>query len=164
MSSLVRFAAMIPASCAVTSASPFGSARSFAAVVAAIDTVARAVARRRDIGLPPTSTIRTPPRSSTWDSSAISAENLSPPPLAARSWGDVVERPELPIDPRRDVVLSHVLLHRLQAIASLGLAHRERGVYRRGLRLDIERVEWQGPFRELSKRARVLGEQQHTVS
>ena len=39
MSSDVRLAAMMPAICAVTSASPFGSARSHAAVVAAIRTL-----------------------------------------------------------------------------------------------------------------------------
>ena len=51
MSSLVRFAAMIPASCAVASASPFGSSRSIRAVSAAMRTSARATARRREIGL-----------------------------------------------------------------------------------------------------------------
>jgi hypothetical protein len=56
---------MIPASCAVVSASPFGSERSFAAVVGAIETVARATARRRETGFEPTSTIFTLPRSST---------------------------------------------------------------------------------------------------
>ena len=41
---------MIPASCAVASASPFGSSRSRAAVSGAMRTVARATARRRESG------------------------------------------------------------------------------------------------------------------
>ena len=45
MSSAVRFAAMIPASCAVTSASPFGRSRNTCAVSAAIRTRADATAQ-----------------------------------------------------------------------------------------------------------------------
>ena len=59
ISSRVRFAAMIPASCAVVSASPFGSSRRRCAVAGAMRTRPDATARRRDSGLPPTSTIRT---------------------------------------------------------------------------------------------------------
>jgi hypothetical protein len=43
---VVRFAAMIPATCAVASASPFGSSRRIRAVAAAIRTSARATVRR----------------------------------------------------------------------------------------------------------------------
>ena len=69
ISSLVRLAAMIPATCAVASASPFGSSRSRRAVSAAIRTSARATARRRETGFLPTSTMRTSPASSTCESS-----------------------------------------------------------------------------------------------
>ena len=62
---------MIPASWAVASASPFGSSRSRCAVSGAIRTLPRATARRRDIGFPPTSTMRTDPDSSTCESSLI---------------------------------------------------------------------------------------------
>src|SRR5438552_1057631 len=55
---------MIPASCAVASASPFGSSRSRAVVPGDIRTSARATARRRDKGLAPTSTMRTEPDAS----------------------------------------------------------------------------------------------------
>ena len=65
ISSLVRLAAMIPASWAVVSASPFGSSPRRATVSGAISTVARATARRRESGLSPTSTIRTAPSGST---------------------------------------------------------------------------------------------------
>ncbi len=68
MRSAVRFAAMIPASCAVTSASPFGRVRIVAAVMDAMCTRACATARRRDSGFPPTSTIFTSPLSPTWES------------------------------------------------------------------------------------------------
>ena len=78
ISSDVRFAAMIPASCAVASASPFGSARRRAAVSGAMCTTARATARRRCDGLPPTSTIFTDPLSSTWESSVIAGRLRSP--------------------------------------------------------------------------------------
>ena len=44
----VRFAAMIPASCAVVRASPFGSSRSCRAVSGAMRTSAAATARRRE--------------------------------------------------------------------------------------------------------------------
>jgi hypothetical protein len=56
---------MIPASCAVTSASPFGKSRSRSAVFGAMRTLERARARRLDSGFPPTSTIRTSPASPT---------------------------------------------------------------------------------------------------
>ena len=69
MSSDVRFAAMIPASLAVASASPFGSASSIPVVSGAIRTRALARARRRESGLAPTSTMRTSPDASTWLSS-----------------------------------------------------------------------------------------------
>ena len=66
MSSDVRLAAMTPATCAVTSASPFGSDSSMPEVSGAMFTVARAMARRLDIGFPPTSTMWTSPPSPTW--------------------------------------------------------------------------------------------------
>ena len=50
ISSDVFFAAMIPASWAVASASPFGSSRRRRAVSGAIRTVAAATARRRESG------------------------------------------------------------------------------------------------------------------
>ena len=65
ISSAVRFAAMIPASWAVVSASPFGSSRSCRAVSGAMRTSAAATARRREAGLSPTSTMRTAPDGST---------------------------------------------------------------------------------------------------
>src|SRR5512145_2204716 len=66
MSSDVRLAAMTPAICAVSSASPFGSVSSVTAVSGAMRTVALATARRRDVGFPPTSTMWTFPWSPTW--------------------------------------------------------------------------------------------------
>ncbi len=63
MRSAVRFAAAMPASCAVPSTSPFFT--SFAAIARAsvgpTNTAASTVADRRVCGFPPTSTIRTPP-------------------------------------------------------------------------------------------------------
>ena len=70
ISSHVRFAAMIPASCAVVSASPFGRSRA-ARRLGRHAHPPRATARRRDSGLAPTSTICTAPDSSTWESSLI---------------------------------------------------------------------------------------------
>ena len=67
---LVAFAAMIPASLAVVSASPFGRSRRRRDVSGAISTAPRATALRRIGGLWPTSTIWTlPDVSSTCDSS-----------------------------------------------------------------------------------------------
>ena len=77
MRSLVRFAAWIAAIRATASASPFGKVRSRSAVAGAMPTRPRATARRRESGLPPTSTIRTSPvASSTCESSLIEASLL----------------------------------------------------------------------------------------
>src|SRR3954466_9712087 len=58
ISSLVRFAAWMPASLAVTSASPFGSEASCPTVSGATRTTARATARRRGRRLSPGATHR----------------------------------------------------------------------------------------------------------
>ena len=68
---------MTPASSAVASASPFGRSRSRCAVSGAMRTRADATARRRDSGLAPTSTIRTRPPVSTWDSSSLTGRTLA---------------------------------------------------------------------------------------
>src|SRR5829696_9116543 len=75
MSSEVRLAAMIPATCAVAMASPFRSSRSCRAVSAAIVTVAAATARRRETGFEPTSTMWISPESSTCEKSAITRDS-----------------------------------------------------------------------------------------
>src|SRR5918999_1615331 len=134
MSSLVRFAAMIPATCAVVSASPFGSSRRRRAVSVAMRTVAVATARRRDSGLPPTSTMRTSPVSLTWLSS------LTCPTLATCRRCDTVERLELQVDPGAQVVLADVRADRLDPGPALILAHLQRVMDRLGLTLEIERV------------------------
>src|SRR5918999_3927361 len=117
MSSAVRLAAMIPATCAVARASPLGSARSRAAVSGAMRTNARARAGRRSLGLPPTSTMCTLPASSTCvrpSFPGISDGESSAGP--ARRGFEILE---LGLDPSAHVVLAYLLPDRVQPGASL---------------------------------------------
>src|SRR5581483_742954 len=158
MSSLVRLAAMIPASCAVVSASPFGSSRSRRAVSGAMRTLARATARRRDCGLPPTSTIRTSPDASTCERSATSGT------LARSRRRHPVEVGEDRLDPVPEVVLTHMRAEPIEAASPFSGRHLERLVDRLGLAGDVERIHRQRPLAELLVRARVLGQHQHPVA
>src|SRR5580765_1158625 len=158
ISSAVRFAAMMPASCAVASASPFGSSRSRRAVSGAIVTVAAATARRRENGLSPTSTIRTSPASSTCESSVTRGT------LAPGDGRDRVEVGQLGREPALDVVLAHVRADRFDAGAAVRRGQLERGVDRLRLPDDVEWVDDEAPLGELIVGARVLGEQEHTVA
>src|SRR4249919_594578 len=147
ISSLVRFAAMMPASCAVTSASPFGSSRSRRAVSGAICTAARATARRCESGLPPTSTMRTSPASPRWLSSVIPGAMLVPlPPSRGR---DAIQRCELDVEPLVHVVLADVSADRVQAALPFGAVHRECLVDRLRLSLYVEGIHGQRPLAEL---------------
>src|SRR5439155_19773872 len=78
---------MIPASCAVVSASPFGRSWIRAAVSGATCTSARATARRRCAGFAPTSTIRTAPVSSTWERSLMRHPPMGHE-LVEGTWGN----------------------------------------------------------------------------
>src|SRR5690349_7367304 len=142
ISSAVRFAAMIPASCAVASASPFGSPRSCRAVSGDMRTVAAATARRRDSGLPPTSTMRTSPASSTCESS-LTRRTLA--------WygRNPVEVGELGAQPRLDVVLADVRADRLGAPAPLVRGQLERRVNRLRLPDQVERAHAEHPLAQL---------------
>src|SRR5881397_1870703 len=157
INSLVRFAAMMPASCAVVRASPFGSSRSRRAVSPAMRTVALAVARRRDIAFAPTSTIRTSPVAVTCESSSMRRT------LAASGRADCVEHRELPLDPRVDVVLPHVLTDRFEPAAALRVAERQRAVESIRLRLDVVRVHALDPVPELGVRTGVFRKDNGTV-
>src|SRR5436190_4096466 len=150
ISSAVRFAAMIPATWAVASASPFGRSRSRRAVSGAMRTSARATARRRETSLPPTSTIRTAPVSSTCESSLI-ARTLRNPRRRA------VELVELRRKPMRDVVFAHVGSNRLEARPPLLDRQFERFVKGLCLRRDVERIDHRGPVAELLGRTCVFG-------
>src|SRR5215210_5240123 len=103
---------MIAASCAVTSASPFGSSRRRAAVAAGMRTSPRATARRRDSGLAPPPTICTEPASSTCERS-LTAGTLD------GERGGAVEILELAGDPDVDVPLAHEPADRLRAPPAL---------------------------------------------
>src|SRR4051794_21925914 len=150
---------MIPASCAVARASPFGSSASFEAVSGAIRTTARARARRRDTGLSPTSTMRTAPLSSTCERSLTSGT------LSLRDARDAaVEVGELPLDPGRDVVLAHVSTDGLEALPPLRLRHRKCAAQRLRLVGDVERVHAHDPLAELLVRPGVLGQDHHAVA
>src|SRR5690348_5299270 len=134
---------MIPASCAVTRASPFGSSRRRRAVSEAIRTEPRAIARRREAGLSPTSTMRTSPASLRWLSSAIQ-EMLVPCRL-----GDAIERRQLQVEPVVHVVAAHVCPNRLEPSLPLRGLERERLVDRLSLTVDVERVHCERPVAEL---------------
>src|SRR6266511_102864 len=149
---------MIPAICAAASASPLGSSRSCVAVSGAILTVARATARRRDTGLPPTSTMWMSPVEATWLSSP------TPLILAARSHSDAVERGQLGLDPGAEVVLPHVCADRLDPRAPLLRRHLETLVNRFCLTGKVERINGQRPLSELGVSACVLGEDEHPVA
>ena len=117
ISSLVRFAAMIPATCAVASASPFGSSRRRRAVSGAIRTAARATARRRESGFaadvdhPDVARSRRHARGRPSPAIATSAA------LVGRRRGR--GRSSCALDPRRDVVRADVLADRLGPRAPL---------------------------------------------
>src|SRR5581483_7965735 len=174
MSSAVRFAAMIPASCAVARASPFGRSRRRFAVSGAMRTTARATARRCCTGFAPTSTIRTEPDSSTCERSLIPAPPPAKPaaPLLVslrRAYDSLRERNALDVaeqvaDPARDVVLAHVLADRARALGTLGVRHRQRRVQRLGLARHVERVDGQRPRAELFERAGVFRKDNDTVA
>src|SRR2546423_2196987 len=132
---------MIPATCAVASASPSGSSRSRRAVSAPIRTSARATARRREGSLPPTSTIRTAPVSSTCESSLISP--LGNPSRSA------VELVELGGEPVGKIVLAHMRPDRVEPAAALRHGHLERLVNGFGLRGDIGGIDLERPGAEL---------------
>src|SRR5215211_8251663 len=163
MRSAVRFAARIPASCAVASASPFGRSRKVAAVSGRISTKARATARRRSCGLAPSSTMWTPPASSTW---------LNDPRFAAISRGNssaaavqgFVEVTKLAVDPLVDVVLAQMRPDRVEAPAPLVGAHRERLVKRLRLSGDVEGVYGHRPIPKLLVDTGVLREDEHAVA
>ena len=72
MSSEVRFAAIIPATCAVTSTSPLGRACSLSrpSVWAFISTAPRTIATRLVIFLLPTSTMLMEPSPAMWENAA----------------------------------------------------------------------------------------------
>src|SRR5436189_1760612 len=154
---------MIPASCAVASASPFGSESSRWAVPGDIATSARATARRRETGLPPTSTMRTAPPASTWLSSFLPAIARIVC-LAARAGRRPLQVVQLRLDPRRDVVRADVVTDAGQPRAPLVAGHRERTMKRLCLAFHIERVDGECPLSELLVRARVLGEDEHAVA
>src|SRR4051812_12064151 len=148
MSSLVRFAAMMPATCAVASASPFGSSRRRRAVSGAIRTVACATARRRDIGLSPTSTMRTSPVSLTWLSSPIRS-----PILTVRPRGDSIQSPGGGAPQPVQLVRAQVLAMLLGPAPPLWGVQFERPADRLGLALHVERVDGESPLTQLSVRA-----------
>src|SRR5262245_45089519 len=104
---------MIPATWAVVSASPFGKSPSLATVSGAMRTTARATARRRTIGFPPTSTMWTLPVSSTCESSLT------------RRRLDGVEIGEQPVEPDVDVVVPHLVADAVAAAPALAFVHRE---------------------------------------
>src|SRR5690242_6311553 len=83
---------MIPASCAVVSASPFGKSCRRRNVADDICTRANATARRWDSGLLPTSTIRTEPDSSTWLSSLIATASRGASDHAASATRRATDR------------------------------------------------------------------------
>src|SRR5262249_18423902 len=135
------FAAMIPAICAVTSASPFGSSRKRAAVAEAIPTEPRASARRRECGFPPTSTIRTSPASETCESSPIAGN------LASRDH--TFQRRKLTVDPNVNVMLAHLCRNRAEPAPALVLVQLERPVNGVRLIFDVERIDRDHPVTEL---------------
>src|SRR4051794_15802057 len=149
---------MIPASWAVVSASPFGRSRSRRAVSGAIVTDAAATARRRESGFSPTSTIRTSPVSSTWESSVTNQT------LASGERRDHVEVDQLPREPVPDVVLADVRPDRLRAGSPVVVGELERSVDRVRLADDVERVDDEAPLGELVVRPGVLGEHQDPVA
>src|SRR3954463_16214221 len=156
MSSEVRLAAMIPASCAVVSASPLGSERRAPAVSALMRTRPEATARRRSEGLPPTSTMRTPPCSSTWLKPPF--PGISDRESSAGRPLDGVEVGELGFDPRADVVLGHLRLDRIAPSPPFLGGHRQRRVERLRLAGEVEGVHRERPLAELVVGAGVLGE------
>ena len=84
---------MIPASWAVVRTSPLGRSPRRSAVPGLMRTNARARARRRAAGLPPTSTMRTAPLSSTW----LRSSPCTPEAYAERHPHPLeVERPRVP--------------------------------------------------------------------
>ena len=112
---------MIPASWAVASASPFGSARSRARRLGRHRAPGRA--RRRGgatSGLPPTSTMWTLPASSTWLEPLIA--RISDRESSSRPVLDGVEVGELRVDPGGDVVLADLGPDRVEPPSSLALA------------------------------------------
>src|SRR6478735_6850403 len=135
---------MTPATWAAASASPFGRSRSRRAVSGAMRTVARATARRRETGLPPTSTMRTSPASLTWLNSLI-----PPSILTAGRRGHAVERGEQRVRPPVQVVLAHMSANRLEPRLPLTRFHRQGTLDRLGLTLDVERIHGQRPLTEL---------------
>src|SRR6266568_9458664 len=151
MRSLVRLAAMIPASCAVASASPLGNSRSRRAVSGAIRTTPRATARRRDSGLSPTSTMRTSPAAVTWLNSPMPSSILAP---SRRS--DAVERGQQHVGPSVEVVLAHISANGLEPLMPLAGVHRQGELDRLGLTLDVEGIDRHRPVAELRLRACVF--------
>src|SRR5262249_50277426 len=152
---------------AVASASPFGNSRRRRAVSDAIRTRPCATARRRERGFAPTSTMRTPPASSTWDNSftrdSLAATALREPRggPSERRWlhgPRPVEIRQLGGDPGGEIVRPHVRPDRLDALAPFRLPERECRVNRIGLPDDVERVHAQRPASELLVGARVLRE------
>src|SRR4051794_1537529 len=171
ISSLVRLAAMIPASCAVVSASPFGRSCSRFAVSGAIRTAPRAVARRRESGFAPTLTICTAPVSSTCDSSLIESPPRcrlatgarAPPSAAYRSLGGL-EVVQLRVDPCLDRMRADMLADRLDPAAALLGRQHQCLVDRLRLAVDVERIHGQRPLADLVVHARVLREHEHAVA
>src|SRR5919109_4414858 len=118
------------------------------AVVSALArTKARAVARRRSGGLAPTSTIRTPPASSTWVSALFPGISDGKSSAAVACGG--LQIGELARDPRGDVVLVHLPPNPLDPPSPLGRRQLERAVQRFGLPGHVERVDGQSPLSEL---------------
>src|SRR4051794_10198344 len=158
ISSLVRFAAMIPASCAVTRASPFGNSRRRRAVSGAISTLARATARRRDRGLAPTSTMRTSPPSLRWLSSVIPGAML-----AACRCRHALQGTQLRVEPLVHVVLANMRANRIEAASPLTRRHGQGCSDRSSLPLDVEGVDGQRPIAELGVGACVFRKDNDSV-
>src|SRR5512133_2745716 len=135
---------MIPATCAVARASPFGNSRNRRAVSGAIRTVARATARRRESGLPPTSTMRTSPPSVTWLNSPMPWTILTTSRRA-----HPVGRSQQGVCPPIQVVLAHVRADGVEPPTPLVGIHRQGILDRLGLAIDLERVDGPRPFTHL---------------
>src|SRR6476620_3689122 len=142
---------MIPATCAVARASPFGSSRKRRAVSGAIRTVARATARRRESGLPPTSTMRTSPPSVTWLNSPMPWTILT-----TSRRGHPVELSQQGVRPPIQVVLAHVRADGVEPPTPLVGIHRQGILDRLGLAFDVERVDRQRPLTQLGMCTRVF--------